>query len=115
MKNILRFWPMWILYLAVLFFSLPVSLYLRTNPAAAACGESGGGAAEGSCHLCQLGHHSEFRLYFCDGHRAGTADFQLSVFGQELQTCIRISIVSRKELFVTGYLNALLFLWCRRC
>ena len=31
-KNILRFWPMWVLYLIILFFMLPVSLYRNTNP-----------------------------------------------------------------------------------
>ncbi len=31
-KNMFRFWPIWVLYLAILIFSMPVNLFVMTHP-----------------------------------------------------------------------------------
>ena len=109
MKNILRFWPMWILYLAVLFFSLPVSLYLRTNPQRLHAANLAEAQLREVVTCVNWGTTANFVYIFV---MAIVLVLLIFSYLYSARSCNMMHAlpVSRKELFVTGYLNALLFL-----
>ena len=107
MKNILRFWPMWILYLAVLFFSLPVSLYLRTNPQRLHAANLAEAQLREVVTCVNWGTTANFVYIFV---MAIVLVLLIFSYLYSARSCNMMHAlpVSRKELFVTGYLNALL-------
>lgn len=108
-KNILRFWPMWVLYLIILFFMLPVSLYHNTNPDFFVKKELAESQLRNVANVVNNGINANFILVF-----VMAVIFALLIFGYlyNAKSCNMIHAlpVSRKELFATGYLNGLLFL-----
>ena len=108
-KNILRFWPMWVLYLIILFFMLPVSLYRNTNPDFFAQKELAESQLKSVANVVNNSINANFILVV-----VMAIIFALLIFGYlyNAKSCNMIHAlpVSRKELFTTGYLNGLLFL-----
>ena len=108
-KNILRFWPMWVLYLIILFFMLPVSLYHNTNPDFFARRELAESQLRNVANVVNNSINANFIVVF-----VMAVIFALLIFGYlyNAKSCNMIHAlpVSRKELFTTGYLNGLLFL-----
>ena len=109
MKNIFRFWPMWVLYLVVLFFMLPVSLYRNTNPRLLHVTNLEEVQFQSVVRISSYNMHANFIFVF-----VLAIIFTLLIFGYlyNAKNCNMIHAlpVSRKELFVTGYLNAITFL-----
>ncbi len=108
-KNILRFWPMWVLYLIILFFMLPVSLYRNTNPDFFVRNDLAESQLRNVANVVNNSIKANSILVF-----VMAVIFALLIFGYlyNAKSCNMIHAlpVSRKELFTTGYLNGLLFL-----
>lgn len=107
-RNILRFWPMWVLYLIILFFMLPVSLYRNTNPDLFRSGNLAEAQLESVVQCVNFNIHGNMLIIF-----VMAVIFVLLIFGYlyNAKSCNMIHAlpVSRKELFATGYLNGMLF------
>lgn len=110
LKNITRFWPMWVLYLIILFFVMPMTLYQSTRPALNAM-------------VSNLEIHKLDSMISCVSSGI-TVNLVLTffisigcavlVFGYLFQSAncnmIHALPVTRKELFITNYISGLLFM-----
>ena len=104
MKNILRFWPMWILYPGSPVFSLPVSLYLRTNPQRLHAANLAEAQLREVVTCVNWGTTANFVYIFV---MAIVLVLLIFSYLYSARSCNMMHAlpVSRKELFVTGYLN----------
>lgn len=109
-KNFTRFWPVWALYLATLFFSMPVTLYLRTHRAKV---PGTGLAMQGDDKL----------YYMLNCIDTNVAPFLVCAFSiisaiavfsylYTTRSCYMIHAlpVTRKELYITNYISGLSFM-----
>lgn len=109
-KNILRYWPMWALYLIMLFFLMPVTLFRCTTPASfihSADISLSKLEALAGCVNTGLDYNIIFIFVFSIGY--GVLIFSY-LFNARNCYMIHTLPVKREELFFTGYLNGILFL-----
>ena len=109
LKNITRFWPVWAFYMVVLFFSMPLNLYLETRYASGMyVGNSVADDKLYSLIQCVELNLSPLIVFFFAILCA------LAVFSYlyNARSCNMIHAfpVKRGELFFTNYLNGLLFM-----
>lgn len=109
-KNTLRYWPMWTLYLIILFFLMPVTLFRRTMPSYFThSADISLSKLETLANCVNAG--LDYNIIFI---------FLLSIIYAVLifsylfnaRNCYMIHTfpVKREELFFTGYMNGILFL-----
>ncbi len=108
-KNITRFWPIWALYLAILFFTMPVSLFLRTRPSMISSGVSSTADKLSNmleCISCNLNPV----IVFIFAVLSAIAVFSY-LYSARNCNMIHALPVKRNELFFTNYLSGISFLF----
>lgn len=110
LKNITRFWPIWALYLVILFFSMPVSLFLRTRQTIYY--ETGmSPAADRLSNMLEcISTNLKPTLPFIFAILCAVAVFSY-LYNAKSCNMIHALPVKRGELFLTSYLDGLLFLF----
>lgn len=109
-KNVARFWPIWASYLAILFFSMPVSLFLRTRPNAVSSGNVSSTADKlGSMLECISGNLMPV-FVFVFAILSAIAVFSY-LYSARNCNMIHSLPVKRDELFFTNYLSGISFLF----
>ena len=109
-KNFTRFWPIWSLYLAILFFSMPVTLYFRTHNT----------KVPGTSTVMGNGDKLYYMLTCIDANFAPFLVCAFSIISAiavfsylySSRSCYMIHSlpVTRGELYVTNYISGLSFL-----
>lgn len=107
LKNITRFWPIWALYLVILLFGMPIKLFLNTQ-------------LNISSVENVAGRKLDYMLNCVDSNLMPMTVFLFSIlcavavfsYLYSTRNCYMIHAlpVKRGELFLTGYLNGLLFM-----
>jgi ABC-2 type transport system permease protein len=109
-KNITRFWPLWAMYLVVLFFSMPVTLFLHTRADNLSANASDAVLNKLSDMLSAISFNVSPMFVF-----VFAIVFAIAVFSYlyQAKSCYMIHAlpVRRTELFVTNYISGILFLW----
>lgn len=111
-KNMTRFWPVWAVYLAYLFFSMTIRLFLNTHSYAAQSAEAGTASPAVNRLMTMLECISTglqpYVLFFAALVAALTVFSYL--FSTRSCNMIHALPVKRSELFVTNYISGFLFL-----
>lgn len=107
LNNITRFWPIWALYLVILLFGMPIKLFLNTQ-------------LNISSVENVAGRKLDYMLNCVDSNLMPMTVFLFSIlcavavfsYLYSTRNCYMIHAlpVKRGELFLTGYLNGLLFM-----
>lgn len=109
-KNITRFWPIWALYLAILFFSMPVSLFLRTRPNLISSGDTSSAADKLGSMLECISTNLNPAIVFVFAILIAIAVFSY-LYSARNCNMIHALPVKRNELFFTNYLSGISFLF----
>lgn len=111
-KNMTRFWPVWAVYLAYLFFSMTIRLFLNTHSYAAQSAEASTASPAVNRLMTMLECISSslqpYVLFFAALVAAITVFSYL--FSTRSCNMIHALPVKRSELFVTNYISGFLFL-----
>ncbi len=110
-KNMTRFWPVWAVYLAYLFFNMTVSLFLNTrNQITSLSADSTSPATTRLTALleCISSNLPPYVIFFASLVAAVTVFSYL--FSSRSCHMIHALPVKRSELFVTNYISGFLFL-----
>lgn len=107
-KNITRFWPVWALYLVILFFNMPMSLFLRTRPNVISSDMSSTADKLSNMLECISGNLTPV-VVFIFAILSAIAVFS---YLDSARNCNMIHAlpVKRNELFLTNYLSGISFL-----
>lgn len=102
-RNISRFWPIWALYLSILIFSMPVNLFILTNPAVTDSSKLQALSASISWGLRTL-PLCVFAIL------SSVAVFSYLYSSRSCDT-LNAMPMKRRELFITNYISGILFLF----
>lgn len=108
LKNFTRFWPIWALYLVILFFRMPVSLFLRTRVSVQTDTQSVAAEKLSSMLSCVESNLTPI-LVFCFAIISAIAVFSY-LYNSRSCNMIHALPVKRTELFITNYISGFLFL-----
>lgn len=108
-KNGTRFWPIWALYLIILFFSMPVSLFLRTRTENTSANDINLATEKLESMLGCISSNLTPLVVFVFAILCAIAVFSY-LYNARSCNMIHALPVKRSELFVTNYISGILFL-----